>query len=340
MVQRASNDGVTEVNRREILKAGVGSLAAASAGMPMTGAARAADWPSKSVRVVVPYAAGSATDLVPRTVLGQVAQQVGQSFVIENRPGGGTTVGTAQVQKSDPDGYTILVHSNAIVTVPAIQANVPYDPVKDFSGITPLGNVPLVLVVAPSKGIKTLKELIAVAKAKPGEINYAAAGIGTPPHLTMERFRLAAGFEGQLVPFKGAPEALTEVMTGRVDMYFCPITPTIPLIRDGKVLPLAVSSSRRASALPDVPTTVEAGVPDSDFDFWVGAFLPKATPRDIVHAVHAAIVQALQDPHTGEKLTTLGVEQMIMTPEDFDARIAKEAVIARELTKAANIPLQ
>jgi tripartite-type tricarboxylate transporter receptor subunit TctC len=326
------------IDRRGILKAGAGVLAAAVVGG--SGSALAAGWPTKPVRVVVPYAAGSATDLVPRTVLERVGQQVGQSFVIENRPGGGTTVGTAQVQKSDPDGHTILVHSNAIVTVPAIQANVPYDPVKDFSGLTPLGNVPLVLVIAPSKGIKTIKELVAAAKAKPGTINYAAAGIGTPPHLTMERFRLAAGFEGQLVPFKGAPEALTEVMTGRVDIYFCPITPAIPLIKDGKVLALAVSSSRRASALPDVPTTVEAGVPDSDFDFWVGAFVPKATPRELVHTMHAAIVQALQNPDTKEKLTTLGVEQMIMTPEDFDVRLAKEAVIAKELTKAANIPMQ
>ena len=170
----------------------------------------------------------------------------------------------------------------------------PYDPVKDFSGLTPLGNVPLVLVVAPSKGMKTLKELVDKAKAKPGEINYAAAGIGTPPHLAMERFRLAAGFEGQLVPFKGAPEALTEVMTGRVDMYFCPITPALPLIRDGKVLALAVSSSKRASALPDVPTTIEAGVPDSDLDFWVGAFVPKKTPRDVVAKMQAEIAKAIE----------------------------------------------
>src|SRR5204862_7475166 len=141
-------------------------------------------------------------------------------------------------------------------------------PVRDFSGITPLGSVPLVLVISPEKNIKTVQQLVAAAKANPGKINYAAAGIGTPPHLTMERFRLAAGFEGQLVPFKGAPEALTEVMTGRIDMYFCPITPALPLIRDGKLLALAVSSSKRASALPDVPTTVEAGVPDSDSDFW------------------------------------------------------------------------
>src|SRR5690242_20237794 len=305
------------MNRREILKTGLGSMAAASAGWPAIGPAQAAEWPTKAIRVVVPYAPGSATDLVPRTVFEQVGQQVGQSFIVENRPGGGTTIGSNQVKQAEPDGHTILVHSNAIVTVPAIQTNVPYDPVKDFSGITPLGNVPLVLVVAPSKGMKTLKELVDKAKAKPGEINYAAAGIGTPPHLAMERFRLAAGFEGQLVPFKGAPEALTEVMTGRVDMYFCPITPALPLIRDGKVLALAVSSSQRADALPDVPTTVQAGVPESDLDFWVGAFVPKRTPREVVARMHGEIVQALNNLATKNKLTTLGVQQMIMDPDAF-----------------------
>ncbi|MEA2978324.1 MAG: hypothetical protein QOF09_147 [Alphaproteobacteria bacterium] len=327
------------MNRREILKTGLGSLAAVSAGWPI-GPARAADWPAKSIRVVVPYAAGSATDLVPRTVFEQVGHQVGQSFIIENRPGGGTTVGSAQVKQSDPDGHTILVHSNAIVTVPAIQLNVPYDPVKDFSGLTPLGNVPLVLVIAPSKGIKSVKELVAKAKARPGEINYGAAGIGTPPHLAMERFRLAAGFDGQLVPFKGAPEALTEVMTGRIDIYFCPITPALPLIRDGKVLALAVSSSKRASALPDVPTTIEAGVPESDLDFWVGAFVPKKTPRDVVAKMQSEIVKAIGSPATQGKLAALGVEQMIMAPEDFDARVAKEADIAVKLAKAAKIEPQ
>jgi tripartite-type tricarboxylate transporter receptor subunit TctC len=298
------------------------------------------DWPTKSIRVVVPYAAGSATDLVPRTVFEQVGHQVKQSFVVENRPGGGTTIGSAQVKAAEPDGYTILIHSNAIVTVPAIQLNVPYDPVKDFSGITPLGNVPLVLVVAPSKGMKTVKDLVDKAKAKPGEINYAAAGIGTPPHLAMERFRLAAGFEGQLVPFKGSPEALTEVMTGRVDMYFCPITPALPLIRDGKLLALAVSSSKRASALPDVPTTVEAGVPESDLDFWVGSFVPKKTPRDVVAKMHQEFVKALNDPAIKAKLAQLGVEPLIMEPDAFDARVAREAEMAVKLAKAAKIQPQ
>ena len=328
------------MNRRELLKAGVGSVAAASVAWPLIGPAQAADWPTKSIRVVVPFAPGSATDLIPRIVFEQVAQQLGQTMVVENRVGGGTTLGSSQVAKSDPDGYTLLIHSNALVTVPAIQTNVPYDPVRDFAGITPLGNVPMVLVIAPSKGIKTIKELVAKAKANPGTMNYGAAGIGTPPHLTMERFRLAAGFEGQLIPFKGAPEALTEVMTGRVDMYFCPITPALPLINDGKVLALAVSSSKRAAALPNVPTTVEAGVPDSDFDFWIGAFMPKKTPRDIVNKMHAEIVKSFQHPSTKERLTKLGVEPMIMAPEAFDARIAKEVTIAKQLAKAANIQPQ
>src|SRR4051794_507102 len=181
-------------------------------------------WPTKRVTIVVPFAPGSATDLLPRTIFEHVSAKIGQPFIIENRPGGGGAIGVGAVAKADPDGHTLLVHSNALVTAPAIQS-MPYDPVRDFAGITPLGNVPLVLVISPDKNIKTLKELVAAAKAKPGSINYAAAGIGTPPHLTTERFRLAAQFEGQVVPFKGAPEALTEVLTGRVDFYFCPIIP-------------------------------------------------------------------------------------------------------------------
>ena len=297
-------------------------------------------WPTKPLHVIVPYAPGSATDIVPRMVFEQVSRQIGQPIIIDNRAGGGTTLGTNAVAKSAPDGYTILVHSNALVTTPAIQANVPYDPVRDFSAITPLGNLPLVLVISPEKNIKTLKELVAAAKAKPGSLNYAAAGIGTPPHLTMERFRLAAGFTGQVVPFRGAPEGLTEVMAGRVDVYFAPITPALPLIREGKLLALAVSSSKRAAALPNVPTTIEAGYPNSDFDFWIGMFVPRQTPRDMVNRLHQETVKGLENPSVSEKLVSLGVEPMIMKPSDFDAQVAKEAGIALELAKAAGITPQ
>jgi tripartite-type tricarboxylate transporter receptor subunit TctC len=312
-----------------------GSMLMLAAALP----ALAQAWPSKTVRIIVPFSPGSATDLLPRAIFEHVSAKLGQTFIVENRPGGGGGIGVSAVAKSDPDGHTLLVHSNALVTAPAIQA-MPYDPVQDFAGITPLGNVPLVLVISPDKNIKTLKEFVAAAKAKPGSMNYAAAGIGTPPHLTMERFRMAAGFEGQLVPFRGAPEALTEVMTGRVDVYFCPITPAMPFIQDGKLLALAVSSSKRASALPNVPTTVEAGFPDSDFDFWIGLMAPKKTAREVVARIHQETVKGLEDPGVKDKLGKLAVEPLIMTPDAFDARIAKEAPLAHTLAKAAGIAVK
>ena len=328
------------MNRRELIKAGLCAIPISAAARNTVIHAQVAAWPTKTVHVIVPYAAGSATDLIPRTVFEAVQAQTGQTTVIDNRTGGGTTVGANAVAKAEPDGHTILSHSNALVTVPAIQPNVPYDPVRDFSGITPLGSVPLVLVISPEKNITTVQQLVAAAKANPGKINYAAAGIGTPPHLTAERFRLSAGFAGQLVPFKGAPEALTEVLAGRVDFYFCPLPVALPFINDGKLVPLAVSSSRRASALPTVTTTLEAGFPNSDFDFWVGALVPRQTPRDIVAAIHAHTVQAVESPSVKERFAKLGVEAMITSPEDFDARIAREAVIAHDLARAAQISAQ
>ena len=324
------------MGRREWL-----GFAAATAWLALGGGAPAAaqDWPTKSIRVIVPFSAGSAVDLVGRSVFEQVSKQVGQNIVIENRGGGGGTPAIALVKSADPDGHTILVHSNSVITTPAIQA-MSWDPPADFAGITPLGNVPLVLVVSPDKKIKTLKELVDLAKAKPGSFNYAAAGIGSPPHLTMERFRIAAGFSGQLVPFKGAPEALTEIMAGRVDMYFCPLTPAMPLIQAGKLVPLAVSSVKRASALPDVPTTVEAGFPNSDFEFWIGSMVAKQTPRPIVAKMHGEIVKALENPATKERFSKMGVDYLIQSTSDFDARIARETPIAVELAKAAGVGVQ
>ena len=324
------------MKRREVLKGGLSSIAATAIGWPMTGPARAADWPTKAVRVIVPFTAGSATDLIPRAVFEQVSKQVGQTIVIENRTGGGGAIGIGAVKSADADGHTILVHSNSFITTPAIQS-MPWDPVKDFSGITPLGNVPLVLVASAERKVKTLKELIADAKAKPGSLNYAAAGIGSPPHLTMERFRMAAGFTGQLVPFRGAPEAITEILGGRVDVYFCPITPAMPLIREGKLIALAVSSTKRASALPDVPTTVEAGFPNSDFDFWIGAMVTKQTPRPIVEKIHAEVLKALDSAVVKDRMSKMGVESLIESTSVFDARIARETPIAVELAKAAGL---
>lgn len=322
---------------------GYGAMAAAAvvlavgwAGHAMSEGA-AQTWPTRTVRIVVPFAAGSATDLVPRAVFEQAQRQTGQTFVIENRAGGGTMTGTAAVAKADPDGYTLLVHSNGLVTTPAVQANVPYDPVKDFASVTPLANVPMVLVISPEKKIKTLQELVAYAKANPGKLNYAAAGLGTAPHLTMERFRIAAGFTGQIVPFKGAPEALTEVLAGRVDVYFTPLPPAVQFIQSGQLLALAVGSRTRAAAFPNVPTTVEAGFPNSDFDFWIGMFAPKQTSRGLVMRMHEVAVAAMKTDVGKERYVKLGVEPMIMAPEAFDAKVAQETKIAAELAKTLGL---
>ncbi len=324
------------MRRRNVLS--VAALAAWTATV-FVGPAVAQDWPNKTVRVIVPFSPGSAVDLVGRAVFEQVSKQIGQSIIIENRGGGGGSPAIMSVKSADPDGHTVLVHSNSLITTPAIQA-MTWDPPKDFAGITPLGNVPLVLVVAPDKNIKTLKALVDLAKVKPGTLNYAAAGIGSPPHLTMERFRIAAGFTGQLVPFKGAPEALTEIMAGRVDTYFSPLTPALPLIQAGKLVPLAVSSTKRASALPDVPTTIEAGFPNSDFEFWIGSMVAKQTPRPIVAKMHAEIVKALEAPVTKERFSKMGVDFLIQSTSDFDARIARETPIAVDLAKAAGVAIE
>lgn len=313
---------------------------AAALSFVATGSAMAQSWPSKPIRVIVPLTAGSATDIIPRTIFEQLSAQLGQTITVENRVGGGGTIGAAAVAKADPDGYTLLVHSNAHVIAPSVQPNLSYDVVKDFAGIVPLGDLPLVMVVSPSKNFRTVQDLVAAAKAKPGSMNYASGGTGTAPHLTAERFRLSAGFEGTHIPFKGAPEALTEVMTGRVDFYFSPLLPALPFIRDGKLQVLAIGNSKRASALPGVPTTVEAGYANSDFDFWIGMFAPAKTPRDIVGKLHQEAVKALQNQRIQEKLKTLGVEPMIMTPEQFDARIVKDVATAAAIAKAVGIAVK
>src|SRR5262245_41455518 len=306
-----------------------------STGAP-TPEAHAQAWPSKPLHVIVPVTAGSAIDIIARTVSDQLAARLGQAVVVENRTGAGGTIGAASVAKADPDGYTILVHSSAHAIAPSTFPNLPYDTGRDFAGVMPLANVPLVLVVAPEK-YKTIGDLVAQAKARPGGINYATVGAGAAAHLTAERFRLSAGFQAQQIPFRGAPEAMTEVMAGRVDFFFSPTLPALPLLRDGKLAALAVSSSRRASALPAVPTTVEAGYPDSDYNFWIGMFVPVKTPREVVERLHREAQQTLQNPGVQDKLAGLGAEPMTMTPSEFDAFLRDEIAMNASLVKAAGI---
>src|SRR5262249_53595671 len=277
----------------------------------------AEQWPTKTVRAVVPLSAGSAVDIVPRIVLEQVAAQTGWSIVVENRTGASGTIGTRSVATSPPDGYTLLVQSSAIVVSPFTIANAHYDPIKDFVAVAPLANLPNVLVVAPSQNIRTVQDFVANAKKK--RITYGSAGVGTPVYLAMEKFRLAAGFQGDFIPFRGAPEVLTEVITGRVDAYYAPLSAALEFIRTGKLVALSVSSVQRSSALPDIPTSIEAGYPNSDLNFWIGIFAPAGTPRDIVARLSREIAIALADPAVREKLANQGVEPMTMGIDEFGA---------------------
>jgi len=293
------------------------------------------DWPTHNVRTVIPFSAGSSSDILGRIVMEQVSRQLGQNFVIENRGGAGGSVGAAQVARSDADGYTLLVTAAAHSAAPAAFPNITYDPSADFAGVALFGTVPNVLIVAPSFGVKTVQEFVAKAKTK--DVTYSSAGVGSATHWAAERFRLSAGFKGTHVPFRGGPEATTEVMTGRVDFCCMGISSALPFIKDKKVIPLAVSTPKRSSILPDVPTTLEAGYKDSDYSFWNGALFPAKTPRAIVDKLAAEINKAVKDPNVVPKLQAQGMESTPMTPAEFDALIKREIAANKALVKAAGL---
>jgi len=305
----------------------------------MAGGADAQTWPDKPVRIIVPLTAGSATDVMARTVAQRLSEQLGQPFIVENKPGAAGTIGVGTVARARPDGYTLLVQSSSYTITPITYPNTPYDTLRDLAGVTPLAVLPQVLVVAPDRGITTVQELIALAKARPGTLNYGSAGVGTANQLNAERFRIGAGIDAVHVPFKGTPEVINELLAGRIDYFFCPINVCLPLIAAKRVVALAMGSSRRSAALPELPTTLELGVPDSDYNFWVGLFVPAETPRDIVGRLYRETARALQDPAVKDSLAGLGAEQNLMEPKAFDAEIRKEIEANAALVKAAGIPI-
>ena len=319
-------------SRRQML------LLTASAVVLAPHAAYAQAWPTqRPIKAVVPFAAGSSTDIIARAVLDQVSRQLGQAVVVENRAGASGTIGANAVAKSDPDGYTLLVHSSSHTVTPSTFTQLAYNAETDFAPVIPLATIPNVIVVNSARGYKTLKDLVDVAKAKPGALNYASAGAGSATHLTAERFRLSAKFEASHVPFKGSSEALTEIIADRIDFYCSPVNAAIELIKDGRITGLAVSSAKRATALPNVPTTVEAGYPDSGYEFWIGSFLPRQTPKQIVDRLHAEVVKALSEPPLAKKLSELGADPLTISPAEFEALVKREIQANAVLVKAAGI---
>ena len=315
------------------------ALSAAALAMGTLGSAAFAQgaWPNKPIRVIVPFAAGSTTDIIARAIGDKMSASLGQQLVIDNRGGASGTIGQQAVANAEPDGYTIMIHSSSHTVSPSTFAKLPFDTLTAFAGVTPISSTPNALVISPSKGIKTLQELLAAAKAKPGSMNFASAGQGSATHLNAEKFRLAAGIQATNIPFKGSAEAVSEVLAGRVDYYFSPIAPVIGQIKNGQLLALAVGSPRRASALPDVPTTAEAGVPGSEFNFWIGMMVPAKTPRDIVNRLNAEVVKALATPEVKERFATLGADAWTLSPEQFDAYIKAEIASNLPLVKAAGL---
>jgi tripartite-type tricarboxylate transporter receptor subunit TctC len=300
------------------------------------GVSNAQQWPSKPLRAIVPFGAGSTIDVLGRIVLEPLSTALGQPIVVENRGGAGGSIGSAYVAKAEPDGYTILIHASAHSAAPAAYPNAPYDAGRDLRGVAVFGIVPNVTVISPAKGIKTLKELVQAAKS--GRINtFASAGVGSATHWAAERLRLAAGFSGTHVPFKGGPDALTQVASGEVDWMSIGVTSGLPFIRSGRLIPLAVSTAKRSSILPDVPTNEEAGVPNSDYTFWNGILVPAKTPPEIVRRLHEETTKVIAQPAVAEKLKPQGIEPLALSPAQFDAMIAKEIEVNKSIVKAAGL---
>ncbi|HUQ75684.1 MAG TPA: tripartite tricarboxylate transporter substrate binding protein [Burkholderiales bacterium] len=306
----------------------------------VTSAALAQSYPSKPVRIIVPFTPGSATDTMARPVADKLGTAMGQTFIVENRPGAGGTIGIAQLAKSPADGYTLAVVSTGHVVNPVLYANLQYDTLKDVIGVAPIAGQPCVLVVSPQLGVKTVKDLVAMAKAKPGSLNYATAGNGSAAHICAEKFRVAAGIDAVHVPLKGSPESLTETMGGRTHYTWTPLSTAVGQIKDGRLLALAVSTGKRSAQFPAVPTIAEAGFPKAEFNFWVGVLAPAGMPRELLNQLNAEIQKALSAPDMKERLANLGNEPLFMSPAEFDAFLKEEYTVLGDVMRAAGVKAQ
>ncbi|HEX9464620.1 MAG TPA: tripartite tricarboxylate transporter substrate binding protein [Alphaproteobacteria bacterium] len=296
-------------------------------------------YPNRPVRFISPFPPGTGIDIISRAVGDRLSPALGQPVVVENRPGAGGTIGAAVVAKAAPDGYTVLIQSSSHTASPFLYSNLPFDTVQDFSAVTMLAVLPQVLVVAPdnSRGIGSVKDLVAYAKAHPGQLNYASAGNGSATHMADEKFKVAAGIDAVHIPFKGTPEAMTDIMAGRVDYMFAPIVSAMELIKSGKLKAIAMGADKRAPQLSDVPTTAEAGVPNADYIFWAAMFVPSKTPPAVVSRLYQETTKVLQSPEMKERLAALGAEPWSMKGEAVNALVKKELSDNAALIKTAGI---
>src|SRR5438067_1808782 len=313
-------------------------LLAALAALAATVAAQ--NYPTKPVQVVLAFPPGSAVAIVGRIVSAKLSEMWGQPVVNDNRSGAGGSIGSAAVARAAPDGYTLLVTSNAHTVNPAIFAHLPYDTLKDFTDIVPFTEQPNVMVVGADSAYKTLGELVAAAKAKPGTINLGHAGIGSGTHLSTEKFIAAANIKVTEVPFKGTPEVVAAILSHNVDGYWCPISACLSQTKGGKLRPLAVTTAKRNPTLPDVPTMAEAGVKNGESALWVAIWGPAGMSADIVNKINADTRKALHDPGVKSKLQALGNDTMDMSSQDFAKLVRSEMEDYSKVLKAAGIKPQ
>ena len=305
-------------------------ILALAAALVFAGAVFAQDYPSKAIKIIVPFTPGSATDIMGRIIGERLNAAWGQPVIVENKPGAGGSIGIRETARSGPDGYTFVLVSSGHAVNHVLYKDLGYDTLKDFAAVGMLGSLPSVLIVPPNSPANSVKDLVAMLKAKPGQLNYASAGVGSGAHVSLAKFNVAAGVKAVHVPLKGTPPILTEIMAGRVDYAMVPAVSGMGPVRDGKVKPLAVTTSKRVGALPNVPTLGEAGLPSGESTFWLALLAPAKTPPDIIAKVNAEVNRALSAQDVKDRLAKLGTDPMPMTPAQSDAFIASEY---RELGK-------
>jgi tripartite-type tricarboxylate transporter receptor subunit TctC len=302
--------------------------------------ASAEDYPARTVRVIVPFAAGGPADVYARQVAQFLSEDLKQPFVVEDRPGAGSVIGTDFVAKSAPDGYTLLVMSNTQTTNESLMATKPYQLMRDFLPIAPINYSDLVMVVPPSLPVKDLKEFIALAKSKPGQLNYASSGPGTPYHMAGELFKAMSGTDIVHVPYKGSSGARNDVIGGQVQMMFDAITTMAPNVQAGQVKALGTTGLKRSTVLPDVPTIAEAGVPNYEATIWLGMMAPAGTPKEIVEKLNAEVQKIVARPELKKQWAVQGAEPMTMSPAEFDAYLRKDIDKWAEVVKISGAKVE